>query len=692
MPVFRNVFISLFVLIFSTVISRAHGLLETVADARSLPVAPASEGRAVRLSGVVTYLRDIPQDFNFNIHDATGGVMVYPVERMALRPGQRVIVTGIVAFSVHGLRIASARVEAGGMATLPKPVNATMGEVLDGRHEGMFAEVEGVIRVVRLESPEIQPQRLALDFGARGRRLSVWVSDYADAKTRFLPGAKVRARGVVVRWKNPRGQTNSVNILVNTAADITDIAPPVAPPLQTIADVQSWSSPDEPAMRVTASGIVTFYRRGELLVLQEGDRAIRVRSSEADSFSRAESDVLKSGDRLTVTGFPVLGEYTVEIEDAHFSRPESGPAIAVERYENAAAVLKAHGLVDRDARRIGVEGTLRAIRESDGRRALELESGKRSFTAWLPLDAPLPAGLRIDAGLLVDGICNLHLSPLQRRLGRLPDQFSLTLGSAEDIRILRPAPWWTSRHLLTALGVLAVAAILMAAWAAALRKRNARLQQEIAARRQAEHELANERRRVAAELHDTLEQTLVAAALQLNAASRTIAARPESAAAQVALAHQLVSRSRQEVRDAVWDLRLDSAHPQSLSEMLRQTCTESSSQSSAEVTFFAEGNERPLPALVVAQVIRIVRECIANALKHASPNSIRVLHIMTEDALEISVSDDGSGFDPVSAAGPETGHFGLSGMRERVQRLGGELTLKSSKGSGTTIRLKFSTP
>ncbi len=679
-------------LFFSVECLHAVDVLESVATARSLPYAATAEGHPVSLTGVVTYVRDIPQDFNFSLHDATGGVMVYPMDRKPLKPGQRVTVTGMTAVSVHGLRIAKASIGPGEMATLPEPVGTTMAEVLDGLHEGMFAEMEGVIRGARLESPEIQPRRLALDFGNRGRRLSVWVSQYAGSESRFVPGAKVRVRGVVVRWKNPRGQTHGINVLVNSVADITDLAPPVAPPVQSIADVQFWSAADEPATRLTTRGVVTFHRPGEVLVLQDGDRAIRIRPAEPGAFGSDGSQGPMPGERWEVVGFPVLGEYTVELEDARLMKLEAAALPPAESYQTAADVLKSTGLVDRDSRRISVTGTLRAVRERDDRRALEMESGGVAYTAWLPLNTPLPNAVSLGAELRLDGICTLHLSPTRRRLGRSPDQFSLQLPDVSGIHVTKSAPWWTTQRLLASLGAVGGLTVLMAAWTATLRNRNRRLSEEINARQRAERELASERHRVAAELHDTLEQTLVAAGLQLNAASRTLTAKPESAAAQVSLAHQLVARSRQEVRDAVWDLRLDSTQPSSLATMLEQACTESSACAATEIIFVHDGTEPAMPTLVIAQAIRIVRECIANALKHASPKTIRVTQKNIERELQLKIADDGCGFDSAAAPGPETGHFGLSGMRERVERLGGELTLETSKGAGTTITVRISLP
>jgi signal transduction histidine kinase len=287
--------------------------------------------------------------------------------------------------------------------------------------------------------------------------------------------------------------------------------------------------------------------------------------------------------------------------------------------------------------------------------------------------------------LRLTGVCDLHLTEERRRLGKTPGNFSLQLGSLDRIAIITPAPWWNRARLLGALGAASVAALLAAGWALTVARANARLRAEIFRREQAEEQLANDRRRVAGDLHDTLEQTLIAAGLQLNAAKRTIEVQPESAAARIALAHQLVARGRQEVRDAVWDLHAGEDQQHTLGAMLGRACAEAASSAAAEVSFSAEGEEPPLPALIVAQGVRLVREAVTNALKHGKPAQVSVTLKCDPAQLKLSVADDGGGFDAAAAAGPETGHFGLANMRERVQRLGGTLTVDSAAGRGTTV-------
>ncbi|MFZ4767063.1 MAG: sensor histidine kinase, partial [Roseimicrobium sp.] len=189
----------------------------------------------------------------------------------------------------------------------------------------------------------------------------------------------------------------------------------------------------------------------------------------------------------------------------------------------------------------------------------------------------------------------------------------------------------------------------------------------------------DERRRVANQLHDTLQQTMVAASLHLHAASRLITNRPNAAAEAVGMAQELVDRGRNEVRDAVWDLRVDDKAVVDTGALLQRLCQETSSAGQAEVTFAQEA-PCPLPAHLATQVVRIAREALTNALKHAAAKNIKVQLISGQ----LLIEDDGCGFHPESAPGPETGHFGLSSMRERIAHIGGALELHSSP-RGTRI-------
>ena len=656
--------------------------LRTVAEARALPTAAAEEGRPVHLSGVATYVRFIPSDYNFSLHDATGGVMIYPAERRAILPGQRVTVTGQTSVSVHGLRIVEATLELGEVGALPDPVRTTMAEVHEGRHEGRYAEMEGVLRAVRLEAPEVKPQRLALDFGGRSRRLTVWLSDYPGGPAQFQPGATFRIRGVVMRWRNPRGQTQNINVLTNAETDVLQIAnPPPSEPLG-IEAAQRWDGPDEPARSLGLKGVVTWTAPDRTsLILQEGSQAMRVR------FAEGTTTLAQPGDSVDVRGFPDLGDYTLELDDAQEGDRIAGQAIAPEPYPDAAAVMRGTGLVDRDARLIVLPAKLIGLKErEDDRRVLEMASGGLSFAAVLPAESDLPDTVRAGSLLRLTGICDLVMSEERRRIAKPPDAFRLFLRDGSDVEVLRPGPWWTPGRLRFAAIAASLSLLLLAAWTNTLRRANRRLRQEVDARERAERELSNERRRVAAELHDTLEQTLTAASLQLNAATRTQSVKPPGAVNPLLLATQLIARSRQEVREAVWDLRLDQRAAIPLGPVIRQVCEESSA-GSVQIKFVEEGEARPCPAHLAVQVIRLVREAIANALKHGAPQQVTVRFVHGPESLELTIEDDGMGFDPTAAPGPDSGHFGLSGMEERTHRSGGHFEVTSAPGQGCRIRI-----
>ena len=665
---------------------RAQGAEEllTVRDARALPMSVASEGRPVHLQGVVTYLRRTEKDYNFSLHDATGGVMVYPEGRPDLEPGQEVTVTGETAVALHGLQIIKAVVEPGARRGLPEPRTATLSEVLEGKYEDDFVQVEAVVRAVRLEDPSVYPQRLAIDFGSRRQRLTVWIIRYDPRHVSFSPGDRVKVRGVVVRWTNTRGQPQSISLLSNSLDDVQITRPDAVPPAMSVRELQLWTGPAAFARRIVTGGTVTFQQAGVLTVVQDGESAIRVYHTEPGGLSEQPAASLRPGDRVQVLGFPAMGEYTAEVEDATWERDGNGVAAVPLAFANGDAVMNKNGLIDRDARLIALPGTLRAVSMRDDRRLLEMESGHTLFNAWLPAGTVLPATVRPGSELRLEGICTLHLSDTLRRLGRRPDAFSLQLMGAGNVQVLRPAPWWTAARLAWALGAAGGAALLLALWAASLRGRNRRLREEMMARTEAEQKLANERTRLAGELHDTLQQTLTATSLQLHAAARTLEQQPAAAGQRLALAHQLVERSRQEVNEAVWDLRVGEAAAEPLSVMLERVCGESSG-GEAEVSFGEEGEMNPLPPLVTSQTLRLVREAIANALKHATPRHVRVRLHAQESRLVCSVTDDGRGFAIGAAPGPETGHFGLAGMEERARRLGGTMKITSAPGEGTSV-------
>ena len=90
-------------------------------------------------------------------------------------------------------------------------------------------------------------------------------------------------------------------------------------------------------------------------------------------------------------------------------------------------------------------------------------------------------------------------------------------------------------------------------------------------------------------------------------------------------------------------------------------------------------------------LLMLVREAIQNAVTHAAPKNVTVVLTFDHRCLHVEIEDDGCGFDPSTCRPPDGHHYGLIGMRERVEKLGGEFRLTSSPGKGTQVRLSIPT-
>jgi signal transduction histidine kinase len=103
-----------------------------------------------------------------------------------------------------------------------------------------------------------------------------------------------------------------------------------------------------------------------------------------------------------------------------------------------------------------------------------------------------------------------------------------------------------------------------------------------------------------------------------------------------------------------------------------------------------QGTPVPTTGLTAHHLSRIVQEAVHNALKHGKAWMITLTLVFADGRLELIIADDGCGFDPATAAGPEGGHFGVQGIRERARKIGGEVDVASAVGSGTRLMLRVS--
>jgi len=209
---------------------------------------------------------------------------------------------------------------------------------------------------------------------------------------------------------------------------------------------------------------------------------------------------------------------------------------------------------------------------------------------------------------------------------------------------------------------------------------------------------AEERQRLAHELHDTLAQTLAGVAFQLEAAQQELD-RGRELHDPVRLA-RLLGAARDGARQCLTDTRrtVEALRPAvldrtSLTDAVAEVCARWSETTGLPVNTVIRGPVRRCPAPLEVAALRVSQEALANTAKHAAASTVDVVVSYRPDAVVVSVRDDGRGFDPTRPPAPDghapggsaSGGFGLVTMRERVATLGGTLDIVSAPGAGTAV-------
>jgi signal transduction histidine kinase len=237
--------------------------------------------------------------------------------------------------------------------------------------------------------------------------------------------------------------------------------------------------------------------------------------------------------------------------------------------------------------------------------------------------------------------------------------------------------WWF--RVPASLGLLAL--IALAVRVIEKRKLHRRLEQL-----ERERALAHERERIARDLHDDLGSSLARISLLsgLLKADRENPGQVESHAVKISQSADQTVRALEEI---VWAVRPGSDSSQSLIEYIAHFANELFGESGihCRLDLPADLPSRPLPPDVRHNIFLVVKEALTNALKHASAHEVLVRAEATESALEITVQDDGSGFDTKR----QNRGNGLGNMRRRVQAMGGTVIIESCPGRGTVVRLKL---
>ena len=244
---------------------------------------------------------------------------------------------------------------------------------------------------------------------------------------------------------------------------------------------------------------------------------------------------------------------------------------------------------------------------------------------------------------------------------------------------MRPYFWQTKVFL--AFSILAIALVIVEV----TRRRTRAGAERLSLRFQ---ERVAERERIAYQIHDTVIQDMIGAALQVELLGFQIADQPEKAEDLLGTLARRLRETIARSRNMVSNLHSTAVTQYSLVEVLRHAEAEFRLGDLPDFELVSEGEPRHIHPLVRDEVYRICREALANAFRHANAEHVRVKVSFLADSLEVEIADDGQGMDEETRLNGRPGHFGLPGIAAHAERIGALVDIVSSPGAGTKVLLR----
>jgi diguanylate cyclase (GGDEF)-like protein len=457
-------------------------VLTTCRAAHDISLERAARGYPIHLRGVVTFYDAYldPRHAALFVHDATGSIFMALPSRpvLALKAGTLIDVEGISGNADYAPVILNPKVKAIGTGPLPLTApRPTMAELLSGRQDGQWVEIEGIVQAVQKE-PKIVTFQIATVGGtisaAGPLELGVGYERFIDAV--------VQIRGNAVPVFNGNRQMVGARLLfpsvqqlkVLTAANID----PYAASIVSVARLLQFVPGVVLRHRSHIRGVVTLHWPGRLLCIQESSRGLCMLSDHQEQ--------LHVGDMVDVIGFPAVKDFKPTLDNNALQVVGGGVALSATQVTIEQAI---HG--EHDQELVQIEGELIGQDRATGDLTLELRSGHFLYSAVLPT-------ANVDAALLhwkegsavrVTGICEVLMDPRTSGNGSgalQPYSARILLRAAGDVTILQAPPWWTRERVLALLALVGLVALGAVTWGVALRRK---VKQQTDAIRQSEERL-----------------------------------------------------------------------------------------------------------------------------------------------------------------------------------------------------------
>lgn len=327
-------------------------------------------------------------------------------------------------------------------------------------------------------------------------------------------------------------------------------------------------------------------------------------------------------------------------------------------------------------RLVTLDGTVKSVKvNGDGARSAELDCGGATVSVDFSANPGVFDGIEPGCVIRVTGRF-IMVYERWNPSNVFPSMLDTLIVLTERPSVLQGLGWWSTGKLLVVIALLLVALLALQLRSRVLR-RLARIK-------------LNERTQLAVEIHDSLSQALTGLACHISAARNTIDTDMPVARDKLTTANQMLLSCRTELRNCLFDLRNDTLSEKDFRKAILRTLEPFEDNAAILVRFNAERSRFEDPT--VHAILAIIRELVANAIRHGHAWTIRVAGVVEKGVLTFSVTDDGTGFDIEHRQNSENGHFGLDGIRERLVRLNGSISFTKPRNGGTraTVRIPLS--
>ena len=630
----------------------------------------------------------------YAVKDETGTAILHKgnVKECVLQPGDRIHVTGICGFDAMCKAIT---VLSHGDA--PQPEEITAAGISEGRYDNHFVRLTGTVRDAFRD--EIDPLWgfLVIQSGHESIYACFPSSEPETALLNNLIGAEIAVAGLCsTKITTPRLLSGRY-IFFPERDTIAVLRPAPEDPFgvpSLFSTRHTHHSIVNGMDRRSVAGRVIAVWHGDRILLRTPDRLI-VRVDLADRNPPAY------GTSIEAVGIPETDLYRINLSRAIWrtnSIPEdvepppkdvTAKQLLTDWRGMSVVQTEYHGQA------IRIKGLVRSLPSPESTYSrMTLECGKYI----IPVDAnACPHALEgIDIGCMIEvaGICLIEIDNW-RPNAPFPhvEGLALVVRTPADVHIISHPPWWTSGRLLAVIGALFAILIGVFAWNRSLNKLAERRGRELL-REQIEHVKSDlkveERTRLAVELHDSLAQSLTGVSMEIETAKELKGNAPADMLSHLNFAARTLMSCRNELRNCLWDLRSQALEEKSMDKAIKRTLLPYVNDSRIAVRFNIPRTR--LSDNTAHILLCIIRELVLNAIRHGNASSIHVTGVLDGGELKFSVRDNGSGFDPENYPGVLQGHFGLQGIHERIEQLGGTLNIESAVGSGTRVAISIKVP